>query len=157
MTGATGNTGNTGAPGASIVGNTGATGAVGTCTCNTTVFGAGTDLFLRSSAKMPVDQFVTQNGQNGDEREGSYVVYGNVTSMRLTVVLDTAPAVSNPAVFTVRKNGVNTALSVTITNPATKATAVLTNLSFTTFDLISLIMTAPSGDPGVFAGALISY
>jgi hypothetical protein len=137
--------------------NTGNTGPAGSCTCNTTVFGAGTDLFLRSSSNVPANNFVTQNGQNSYEREGSYVVYGNVTSMRLTVVLDSAPAINKPAVLTVRKNGVNTALSVTISNPSIQATAVLTNLTFTTFDLISLRMTAPNGDPGVFVGALISY
>lgn len=130
----------------------------GNCSCTTTVFGLGVDLFLGSS-EIIVNNFATQAGENADERGSSYVVYGNVTAMRLTVALSGPPDVGRPAVFTVRKNGVNTALSRTLTNPATTATLLLSNLTFTTFDLISLQMTSPTpgGNSDVFVNVLISY
>jgi hypothetical protein len=79
------------------------------------------------------------------ENQAQILCSRNVTLSDLTVYLTTPPSVGNSRTFTVRQNGVNTSLAVTISNNNTTGVTSIP-ISMSTMDLISLLHTT-SGTP----------
>jgi hypothetical protein len=67
-------------------------------------------------------------------------------------VIDTTPAAARSWTLTVRKNGANTAVTCTISNPNTSCSDLTHSVAFVAGDFISVAITAsapaPGGTPG---------
>ena len=63
----------------------------------------------------------------------------------MTVVLKTAPGGAATRTLTIRKNGVATALTVTLTGAETTKTDAVNTVTYNQFDLLSLLQTQSVG------------
>lgn len=91
---------------------------------------------------------------DGDERRAKHPWCVDGVFKNLKVVLPTAPGSGKSVVFTLRKNGSNTGLTVTISNLATTATDSTNTVSVAPGDMLSLSMVG-SGTPTTSAPNVI--
>ncbi len=113
-----------------------------------TVSGGGQPAWAASSGSMLIAlnsggnlvdfDFMTTGGEVSSESSGQYVVTQSGTLQNLYVHITAAPGAGNGRYFYVRKNGVNTALGLTMGSNTTSASDVSDKVSVSAGDLISL-------------------
>jgi len=85
--------------------------------------------------------FLRAVGSTTIENRASFVSPGSYALSTVYVWVSIAPGVGDSRVFTFRLNGVNTALSVTISGASTTGTDLVNSVAVTPGDLISLLHT----------------
>ena len=85
--------------------------------------------------------FLLYGAQNGTESETQIVMTGVRTVRNLFVSLTVAPGVGNSRTFTVRKNGVDTALTLTLTDGAIAGSNIVSSFTTIALDLVSIRQT----------------
>ena len=128
-------------------GSTGPTGATGPP-------GTPNILFLNPGANLTANNFIGQSSTSVTEEFTTIIATRNMTVSNMYVNLVTAPTSTNVRTFTVRKNGVATALTVSITGTATTGSNIANSFTVDALDRISLQNTV-TGAP-VDSGAQIS-
>ncbi len=118
---------------------------------------AGTGIILvavNSGGNLLNNGFLIMGNQfsSANESETQIVATRSETLQNLFVHLTSSPDIGSSWTFTVRKNGSNTTLAVTITGASTTGSDVADNVAISAFDLISIQVSA-SGAPSPAVGA----
>ena len=128
MKGVTGMKGATGAQG--IQGIQGVKGATGK--------GSASTMYFNSKDNISTGDFLLPYGRENTEFRAQYAMPDTVTATSMVVVLQNAPGLAIDGYkFTVRKNTINTGLTIDVKGATTKAT-VFSNVPFSRYDLISV-------------------
>lgn len=135
VTGATGSTGSTGSQGS--------TGPRGD---------RNMSIFYNSGGSLANNRYIRYESQNNTEFQSQILMGVTGTLRNLNIQLQSAPGVGATRTFTIRKNGINTTLNVSITGAATTGSDNIDTVSVIPFDLISLLHTT-TGSPAS-AGAI---
>ncbi|HST26218.1 MAG TPA: hypothetical protein VLJ76_09510 [Gaiellaceae bacterium] len=132
--GTTGPSGPTGATGvAGATGETGATGPTGPA-------GSGTLLVGSSGGNLVPNSFLTYGSQTVSEANADQIL-AQGTLHDLHVVISAAPGLGASRTFTVRLNGVPTALSCTLTGASTACSNTVASVSVLDFDVMTVMHT----------------
>ena len=152
VTGPTGFTGPTGAA-STVTGPTGFTGPIGPTgqTGPTGPVSNGGVLFFNSGSNLVNTNYLTNDAQASVENQAQWPALTTSTCQNLTISLSASPGVGNTRTFTIRKNGVNQTLSVTISDGSTTGFDNTHTVSFSQFDLLSLQHTR-TGTPTASIG-----
>jgi hypothetical protein len=114
-----------------------------------------TTVFMNPAATFTANSFQGWGFQNATENLVRIVMTRTAILRRLFVTLNTAPSVGDTRTFTVRVNGANTALTVSLTGAATTASDVATLIPVVANDLVTVQHTI-AGAPTASGGS-ISY
>jgi hypothetical protein len=110
-------------------------------------------MYFMSGTNVANTAFVQFTGTNNTERFGQTVIGRTCVLKNLTVVLSANAGVGNTRTFTVRKNGVNTALLTAVTGATNSATSGSLSVSFTQYDLLS-IQCIDTGTPSASSASI---
>ncbi len=116
------------------------------CCKDTLIWNTGTNV-------APNGQFLTYGTLKSIESYAQIVMIDNFTVQNLFVTLQRAPGLGNSRTFTVRKNGVDQALAVTVADNAISGFDTTDSFTVAPLDLISVIETS-SGTPNTGAAAV---
>ena len=109
--------------------------------------------YWNSGANLGQNNFLLYGDQDTNEDNTEIVITKASTISNLTVRLNNAPGGATTRTFTLRLNGANTALTVTITGAATTGTDAVNTVSVVQFDRIALLHTR-TGAPVASRGAV---
>jgi len=109
-------------------------------------------IFYNSGGSLANNRYLRYESQDNTEFQSQLLMGVTGTISNLNVLLEAAPDGAATRTFTIRKNGVNTALTVTITGANTTGSDNTNTVSVIPFDLISLLHTR-TGTPAA-AGAI---
>jgi hypothetical protein len=140
LQGATGPTGSLGATG--VTGSTGPTGPTGSHQAF---------MFYNSGGNLTNNNYLQYGAQNGTEGTAQILSTRSITVRNLFVSLALPPGVGTSRTFTVRVNGSNTTLAVTISNTSTTGSNTSDIISISAFDLVSILHSV-SGAPAASRG-----
>jgi hypothetical protein len=97
--------------------------------------------FWNSGGALGNNNYLVYGDQDTSEANTQIVITKDSVISNLTVRLTAAPGGTTSRTFTLRLNGANTALSVTITGAATTGSNTVDTVSVTQFDRIALLHT----------------
>lgn len=111
------------------------------------IFGSlpGYKIHWNSGGNYSNNNFMLYGAQDTTEARTQIVISRARSVSTLVVSLLAAPGVGNTHTFTIRKNGVNTALAVSITGASTTGANTTNVVSFAQFDLLSLQVVLVGG------------
>ena len=89
----------------------------------------------------PPEHFLLYGNQTITENMSQIVITKASILSNLTVVLTAAPGLGNTRIFTIRQNGADTTLSVTLTGAASMGVDSINTVAVSQFDLISASST----------------
>jgi len=112
-------------------------------------------LLFNSGGSLILNDFLSLGSIKSTESQAQILMTRAATINNLYVTLSVAPGSGANRIFTVRQNGVNTALTVTITGVALTASNTTNSISVNPSDLISIQNTSTSGTPGT-SNAVVS-
>jgi hypothetical protein len=115
-------------------------------------------IFFNSGGSLSTNSFIVSgSGQVASEINAQVLMTEPGIVKDLYVFLDTAPGVGNDRTFTVRLNGVDTALTTTLSDATTQQANTVDNFAVTTYDRISILHTS-TGTPTSTTGIItITY
>lgn len=151
IAGPTGGTGQNGATG--FTGSTGMTGPVGP-----TGIIPDAIWFLNSAVNVNNNNLIGLNTVQtlANEFRAQSIFPEPRTVKRLTVIVSAAPGVGNARTITMRRNGVNTTMAVTIADTATTA-SIDDDHAFAALDMISFLNTNTGGPAGAAISISFTY
>ncbi|MBY0541424.1 MAG: hypothetical protein K2P52_08455 [Campylobacterales bacterium] len=106
-------------------------------------------LNFNSSGDLANSTFMQSNGSASvvNETWASLLITKNITVKNMYVSIGAGPQSGNSRIFTLRKNAVDTALTVTLSNLTVTGSDTTHTVNFAAFDLLAIKHTTSGGVP----------